>query len=270
MNIFASLIIFYIGTALGSFISVVIYRIKHEKSGILFGRSHCTNCNKSLAAIDLLPIVSYISLNGKCRYCGSEIAPSYIFMEIFTGIIMALLYLHVPFLDFSQNVSLPGIMLPVFFQFMQLALVFLVLVGIFFYDLLYQEIPDIFTYVGIMLALLGNIIFSGVPPEEYIPGAAFGAFFFGIQLLVSKGKWVGSGDVILGLLMGILLGWKQLLLSLFIAYLLGSIVALWLLMTKKVEKNSKIPFAPFLVIGTILSVLFGSEMINWYFRILLV
>lgn len=253
MDIFLAVILFYVGAGLGSFLSVVIYRTRHELSGIFFGRSQCTHCKKLLVGIDLIPIISYLAFRGRCRHCKESISPMYIWIEIVTGLITMLLFLKYSFT----------------FDFFRYELISISLIAIFFYDLLYQEIPDIFTYTGILLALVGNLV-SGTPlPQNYITGAAVGAIFFELQLLISKGRWVGTGDVILGLLMGIILGWEKLIAALFVAYLIGATFSIWLLLTKKVSRDSKIPFAPFLVTGTILSVLFGSRMIEWYLRVLL-
>lgn len=269
MTTLASLILFYLGATLGSFLSVVIYRIHNNEKGILFGRSHCPHCKRLLVGMDLIPIASYIMLKGRCRHCQEKISPNYIVIELFTGVVMGALYLRFPFLEFAvtQNIGLDN---PLLFDYIRNALMGLILTAIFFYDLLYREIPDFFTYAGIIIALTGNLIAETPLPREFIPGAALGALFFEVQLLLSRGKWIGSGDVILGMLMGTLLGWKLLILSLFIAYLLGSLLSIWLLVAKKVGKSTKIPFAPFLVTGTILSVLFGSEVLDWYLGIFLV
>ncbi len=268
MDIFIGVILFYLGAGLGSFLSVVIYRTRHEIAGIFLGRSQCTHCKKPLVAIDLLPIISYVGLQGRCRYCKNKISPLYVWIEIISGLVCTLLYFKYPFLNVELSTILPIINGPLFLEFIRYELISLSLIAIFFYDLLYQEIPDIFTYTGIVLALIGNLISGNPLPQNYITGAAFGAIFFEIQILVSRGKWVGTGDVILGLLMGIVLGWEKLILALFLAYLIGAIFSIGLLIAKKASAGSKIPFAPFLVTGTILSVLFGSQLIDWYIKIL--
>lgn len=269
MNIFIGVILFYLGAGLGSFLSVVIYRTRHEVSGIFLGRSQCTHCKKNLMAIDLIPIVSYIGLGGRCRYCKAKISPLYIWIEIISGLVCTLLYFKFPFLNAELSTILPMVDTSLLFDFVRYELISISLIAIFFYDLLYQEIPDIFTYTGILIALVGNLISGNPLPQNYITGAALGALFFEVQLLISKGRWVGTGDVILGLLMGIVLGWEKLIVGLFVAYFIGAIFSIGLLVTKKASGGSKIPFAPFLVTGTILSVLFGSQMIDWYIKVLL-
>ncbi len=269
MDIFIAVILFYIGAGLGSFLSVVIYRTRHEIAGIFLGRSQCSHCHKNIMAIDLIPIISYVGLQGKCRYCKEKISPMYVWIEIISGLICMLIYFKFPFMGREFSAIVPTIDSSIFFNFIRYEAVSLTLIAIFFYDLLYQEIPDIFTYVGILLALIGNMVSGNPLPQNYITGAACGAIFFELQLLISRGRWVGTGDVILGLLMGIILGWEKLIVALFIAYLMGAVFSIGLLITKKASIGSKIPFAPFLVTGTILSVLFGSQMIDWYLRVLL-
>lgn len=270
MTSLISLAVFYIGAALGSFLSVVIYRIHKNESGIILGRSHCTKCKQLLIGMDLMPIASYLMLSGKCRYCKEKISPHYLTIELLTGIVLAALYVKFPFIELATQIPSAEIQWTYLIEFIRFGLASLILIAIFFYDFLYQEIPDIFTYAGIAVALLGNIITGSLSPTLYIPGAALGALFFEVQLLISRGKWIGSGDVILGILMGILLGWQALIVALFIAYFLGSAVSLYLLALKKVDRKSKIPFAPFLVTGTIMTLLFGKGIIDWYLGALIV
>ncbi len=264
MNIFLALIIFYAGAALGSFISVVVYRTKHKLPGIFVGRSACPHCKQQLAVVDLLPIVSYLTLGGRCRYCKESLAPHYLLLEIVTGLVMAALYLKFPFVLYTMTAPYTLFDATLLWEFLRYGLVSLVLLGIFFFDLMYQEIPDSFSLTGIVLALLGNIALTSPSILDLTIGAAAGGLFFYLQLLVSRGTWVGTGDIILGILMGTLLGWKLLLIALFLSYIIGAVVSLWLLAAKKATRKTKIPFAPFLVTGTILTILFGQQLLNWY------
>ncbi len=264
MNIFLTIVIFYIGAALGSFLSVLIYRTRHGLSGIVAGRSTCPYCKKQLIAIDLLPIVNYLILRGRCRHCKEKIAPHYLLLELITGLTLGALYLKFPFLTYLNEAPYMNFDLQLLWDFARYALVSIMLMAIFFYDLLYKEIPDMYSYFAIIIVVAGNI-YTGTPAlTEFIIGGAVGAIFFLAQILVSKGKWVGSGDVILGMLMGLMLGWKQLLIALFISYVIGAIISIWLLAAKKATKKTQIPFAPFLVTGTILTILFGNLILDWY------
>lgn len=261
--------IFYIGAALGSFLSVLVHRTRHQLPGILLGRSSCPNCKHSLVAVDLLPIVSYIVQWGRCRYCKKRIMPHYLFLEITTGMVLAALYLKFPFFIYILAAPYASFDPALLWEFLRYALISLTLLAIFFYDLLYREIPDIFSLTGIMFALLGNIALTAPSFTDFTIGAAAGGLFFGIQLLISRGAWVGSGDIILGIFMGTILGWKLLLVALFFSYIIGTIISLWLLATKRATRKTKIPFAPFLVTGTILAILFGNQLLDWYMNSIL-
>ncbi len=270
MNIFLTLVIFYVGAALGSFLSVIVHRTHHNMPGILVGRSLCPNCKHQLNTLDLFPILSYVFFAGKCRYCHAKIAPHYLFLEIVTGIVLAALYLKFPFAIFTLTAPYTIFDTALLWEFLRYALISLTLLAIFFYDLLYQEIPDAFSLTGIMLALLGNITLTSPGFTEVAIGAGVGGAFFLIQLLISRGSWVGMGDVILGILMGTVLGWKLLIVALFISYISGTIISLWLLAANKATRKTKIPFAPFLVTGTILAILFGQQLLDWYLNSILV
>ncbi len=264
MNIFFTILVFYAGSCIGSFLSVLIHRIRSNKPGIIFGRSGCPSCSKPLMALDLIPIISYLTLQGRCRYCKKAISPHYFFIEIVTGITFAALYLNFPFIIFSSQAPFSEMSTILMQEYIKYGLLSVTLLAIFFYDLLYKEIPDIFSYTGIAIAVIGNI-FTGTPTlYEFAVGGAAGAVFFLTQLVISRGTWIGSGDVILGMLMGITLGWKHLIIALFISYLIGTIISIWLLAAKKATRKTQIPFAPFLVTGTILTILFGDTILSWY------
>lgn len=270
MNIFLTLVIFYVGAAFGSFLSVIVQRTQRKMSGILAGRSACLHCKHQLGVMDLMPIVSYLILWGKCRYCKKAIAPHYILMELITGIVFAALYLVFPFFIYTITSPYTAFSTPLLWEFLRYGVLSLILLAIFLYDLLFQEIPDSFSLTGILFALLGNIALTSPPPLDFVIGATAGFLFFFLQLIVSRGAWVGSGDVLLGILMGMILGWKLLIVALFLSYIIGTFVSIWLLAAKKATRKTKIPFAPFLVTGTILAILFGNQIINWYVNTLLV
>lgn len=270
MNIFLTLVMFYAGAALGSFLSVLVYRTRYNMPGILAGRSLCPHCKHQLNILDLLPIFSYLFSSGRCRHCNKKIAPHYLFLEIITGIVFAALFLKFPFIMYTLSAPYTIFDPSLLWEFLRYALVSLTLLAIFFYDLLYQEIPDVFSLTGITFALLGNIALTSPTPMEFVIGAAAGGAFFLIQLLVSRGAWVGMGDVILGIFMGIVLGWKLLIIALFFSYISGTIISLWLLAAKKATRKTKIPFAPFLVTGTILAILFGQQLLDWYLNSILI
>ncbi|MFA6992221.1 MAG: A24 family peptidase, partial [Candidatus Gracilibacteria bacterium] len=143
------------------------------------------------------------------------------------------------------------------------------LIAIFFYDLMYQEIPDHFSLPAIAVAIAGGLIF-GIPEwtNMVVGGVVLGLFFF-LQFWVSKGKWIGGGDIRMGVLMGVLLGWELGLLALIIGYAIGAIYAIVLLITKQANRKSAIALGPFLIIGIFATLFYGEQILNWYLNILL-
>jgi len=274
MNILFALILFYIGAAIGSFLSVIIYRYRHNKKGVLFGRSMCPKCGTALAAIDLIPIFSFTALRGRCRYCKKRIAPHYILIELITGLIFTLLYWKIQFISFDETAPFLTFSWMKFLIYLYAGVESAILIGVFFYDLLYKEIPNIFTYPGIGLAVSEAIIahvlhFSNQEAlfpslNEIFYGLLIAFALFEGQRFLSKGKWIGLGDSILAYLMAILLGWKFLLIAIFAAYAMGTIVGLSLIVARKATMRSAIPFGPFLATGVFLAIFFGDALISFY------
>lgn len=274
MNIFLALVLFYIGASIGSFLSVVIHRHSTNKKGSLFGRSCCPKCGISLTALDLIPIFSFTALRGRCRYCKKQISPHYILIELLTGLIFAFLYWKIQFLSFSGAAPYTVFSWSGFGIYLYAAALGTLMIGIFFYDLLYRKIPDIFTYPGIALAILAAVFAKAVQfphPEFLFPGIkeilyglliAF-AVFEG-QRFLSRGKWIGFGDTILAYFMAIILGWKFFLVAVFSAYVLGTVFGVTLVSFKKATLRSAIPFGPFLAIGTFIAIFFGDLILLKY------
>lgn len=251
-------IVFVLGLVIGSFLNCVIYRLEQEKS-FLKGRSYCTHCKHELAWQDLIPIFSFVFLRGKCRYCQKPISFQYPLVEIATGILFVLIYY-----------SFPNILVSCF-----LSLVSCLLVIIFVYDLKHFIIPDNIIYLAVAIAFLFNILNSYfVTHNSYFIanslGAAFSAaLFFLLIVLVSKGQWMGIGDIKLAFFMGLFLGFPNVLLALFSAFFLGAIIGIGLVISRKRTLKSEIPFGPFLVTGTFLALFWGSRIINWYLNLFL-
>lgn len=274
MNIFLTLILFYIGAAIGSFLSVVIYRHRRNKKGIFTGRSFCPHCGTALAALDLIPIFSFTAFRGRCRYCKKQISPHYIFIELLTGLVFSLLYWKITFMSFSNIAPFITFGWGDFLVYLYASAAGALLIGIFFYDLLYKEIPDIFTYPGIVLGILaavfGEVIVFNYPAmlfpsiKEILWGLLIAFVIFEGQRLLSRGKWIGFGDTILAYFMAIMLGWKFFVIAIFSAYLFGTIYGLILIATKKATLKSAISFGPFLVIGTLTAICFGEAILALY------
>jgi prepilin signal peptidase PulO-like enzyme (type II secretory pathway) len=239
--------VFILGLCVGSFLNCVVYRLEQEKS--LGGRSFCPRCKHTLGWKDLLPVFSWVFLVGKCRYCKGKISWQYPLVELATGFLFLLVYAI-----FGQNL--------VYLLF--LLYIVCVFVVIFVYDLKHYLIPDKILFPAIAVASMYRIFgdFYGLP--NYILAVIIGSGFFLIIFLISKGNWMGFGDVKLAILMGLLLGVPNILLALFLAFFLGAIIGLMLMAQKKKGLRSEIPFGPFLILGTFLSIFWADKIIQWY------
>lgn len=251
--------LFVLGAAIGSFISVLIYRIHSKKRGILRGRSACPECETQLAPLDLIPIASFLVLRGKCRHCSKDISYMYPLLEFVSGALFVLLFFKFPFLNealqFSGNL---------FGLYLLHAFYVGVLVFTFFYDLKYLKVADEILLPGILIGLIATFM-PGTPHFiDALLGAVLGLAFFGIQIFVSRGEWVGYGDLRVGAFMGVILGWKLAIVALFLSYLIGSCVAVAVAVRKKKFMGVKIPFAPMLATGTLLALFFGNDLLEWY------
>jgi leader peptidase (prepilin peptidase) / N-methyltransferase len=246
--------LFIFGMIFGSFINCLVYRLHSEKT--IMGRSFCPKCKHTLGFLDLFPMFSYIFLGAKCRYCQKKISPQYFLMELFTGIVFAFGY----WFYFIYNLGLENNIL--LLAFYLLIMIFLII--IFLYDLKYYVVLDAVVWPAIIVAFLFNFLVLGVNLSSLLIAGAIGASFFGLQFIVSKGKWIGGGDILIGLLAGFIVGWPNIILVIFIAYILGSIIGVILLSVKKKEWSSKVPFGPFLVFSVWLVMLFGDVILNWY------
>lgn len=268
MSTFFFLVLFFIlGSAVGSLLSVIISRIHHNEKGIVMGRSKCPKCKKKLHWTHLIPVLSFVMLKGRCAYCEKQISKMYLALELITGAIFAFIYSQNSFFlgdsvhGLLQNST---IQYDVFMKAIYEMVIYTALVLIFVYDYLYQEIPDLFSLPLIVLALLGTIIGGEPSLNSMLIGAAIGVAFFGGQYVVSKGKWLGEGDIRLGFFMGVFLGWQLLLVAIVVSYILGSAISLFLIAGKKAKLQSEIAFGPFLIAGTFIAHYWGEKLINIY------
>ncbi|MFC1788187.1 prepilin peptidase [Patescibacteria group bacterium] len=253
-----------VGLGVGSFLNVVIYRTKSGQS-IVFGRSKCQKCQTVIAAYDLVPVVSFFVLKGKCRQCSALLSVQYVLIEFVTAGLFLFIYWR-----YVIGLALPEFYLDQFFWVFVLRDFVLVsfLIIIFVYDWLYQLIPDRFTLPVIVISGLVNLYLGLAWWSILLGGLVVGGFFLG-QFMVSKGKWIGGGDIRMGLLIGVILGLSEGLLALFLAYALGAIISLILIITKKAKWQSMIPFGTFLTLSTILMLILGPLLSNWYFGLFL-
>jgi len=268
-----SIFIFLIGLAVGSFLNTVIFRLKSHQP-ILFSRSRCPQCKKILAWYDLIPLISFILTFGKCRYCKKPISWQYPIVELITGILFVLGFIKILSTQKLTNVW------PIFvFNLLYFWFIFSVLIIIFVYDLRFIIIPDKVIYPALVLTTLGNLVLDLLakssftfPDSRFISGlfAGFLSFaFFLILVLVSRGRWMGQGDVKLSLFLGLILGWPHILVCLFLAFVLGALIGLLLVVLKKKSLKDQIPFGPFLTSSCLLTIFFGSALLSWYLSLLL-
>jgi len=243
---------FLVGLVIGSFLNVCIYRLPRDKS-IVFPPSSCTSCGSPIKPWHNIPVISYVLLGGRCASCGEGISIVYPIVELTN----ALLYIAALY-----RFGLTG----------QAALVMALVsafIVIFFIDLEHRIIPNEITYPGIPLGLLlGPLVFHTGFLNSFIGALAGGGLLFGIAFLVSviiKAESLGFGDVKLIAMVGGFVGWKLTLLTMFIGSVLGSVVGGGLIYSKKMDRRTMIPFGPFLVVGALVAIFFGRELIDWYF-----
>jgi prepilin signal peptidase PulO-like enzyme (type II secretory pathway) len=270
MQLFTAIIIAVLGACVGSFLSVIIHRLETKQKGIFFGKSMCPNCKKPLKWGHLIPVLSFLFLRGKCAYCKRRISRHYIMIELLTAFLFTVIFLNWNFITAAQSTINPDFFsYSINWETFTTCLFYLIeaalMVGIFFYDLKYKIIPDSLSIPAILIALAFALI-TGTPEIKSF-GIALGIIiiFFGGQILLSKGKWLGGGDLRLGALLAFLLGAKLLAVSLIISYFIGALASIALLLIKKATRKTAIPFGPFLITGGLISLFFGEQILTLYF-----
>lgn len=256
--------IFLFGLAVGSFVNVVIYRTLHGESPFS-GRSKCPSCGKTIRAVDNIPLLSYLFLHGRCRNCKARISWSYPVVELLTGILFVWWYVGgSAIFTLSQS---PFIYIqPLFWL-----LVGVLLLVIFFTDLLYGVIPDEALWILGGMALFYRVFLttSGIMQTEdfwrsLMSGVVSAALFL-LLILGTEGKGMGMGDAKLVFVLGLLLGWPRILVALFVSFMLGALVAGLLLMTRMRRFGQTVPFGPFLVVGTGVALVWGPYLVTRFF-----
>lgn len=256
MNSLFNFYIFIIGLLIGSFLNVLIDRIPKGKS-FAKGRSYCDSCKKTLEWYDLIPVFSFIFLQGKCRQCRSPISLYYPVVELTTGIMFTITFAFV-----GENLPFTIYHLPFIELFYYLFIISSFIV-IFFTDLKYGIIPDKVLLVASLLSIFYLFfIHNSLFMIHLLSGV--GAFLLFLLLyLITRGKGMGFGDVKLVFLMGLFLGFLNTILALYLAFLTGAVVGLILILWgKRKFFGGKIPFGPFLVLGTFISLFLGEKIIK--------
>lgn len=240
------IIAFVFGITIGSFLNVCIYRIPKGES-IVYPPSHCRRCNYQLKTWDLIPILSYILLQGKCRKCGVKISGRYQLIELLTGIIFVLMVYKYGF-NFTA----------LFYCLFSASLIVVI-----FIDLDHLLIPN---SVVLVILILGLGLHIFVRPFSIINALGtflgVGAFFLLLQILSRGG--LGGGDVKLVASLGLWLGWPDTGLAIFLGSFVGSIIGIVLILLKIKKRKDPIPYGPFLIVGTLIVLFAGEKIWQWY------
>ncbi len=254
-----TIIFFALGAIIGSFLNVVIYRLNTQK--FLFkslgGRSACLSCRSILFWYELIPLLSFFSLRGRCRTCKTKISIQYPLVELVTGIVFASLFLKLQDILFVS-------MLKFSITYAYYAVAFSLLLVIAVYDLRHKIIPDMLAFVFGTLAFFGLFFFHVPTVLDFLSGV-FIALPFALFWLISAGRWMGLGDAKLALGIGWLLGVSLALSGLALAFWSGAIVGVTLILCRNSKMagrgmKSEIPFAPFLVFGAFLAFIFNLNL----------
>jgi len=238
---------FVFGLVIGSFLSVCIYRIPKGDS-VVSPPSHCPKCGAGIKWYDNIPVISYLLLKGRCRNCGERISPVYPIVEFLTGALTAGV-----FCKFGLS----------FDAFYYLLLVYYLIV-VSFIDIKTMEVPVKLSYFALLAGLILSFFTQTHSFKEAVFGASLGA---GIILFVIESYFVftgkegmGYGDANIMAVVGAFLGWKKVILTLFLASLVGAVYGI---LTAR-RKEAALPFGPFLAVGALISLFFGDKIIGWY------
>lgn len=303
---------FILGTVLGSFVKALADRSLTNKASLslrdksFWGRSYCPKCQHKLAWYDLLPVISFSLLAGKCRYCRKKINNEYLLVEVVMGVLIAYLFVqssdNFNFLILNFK-SILNVQILIFLSELVLKIFFITVLAILFLtDLKKMFIPDrivlpsimigialglitILTKIGYLYFYLSQTVVGRLllpPKSEYfqrhaliiaeplllslLTGFAIGAFFYSL-ILITRGKGMGGGDVKLGAFLGIMLGFPSALFALIISFLTGAVFSIGLILTGKKHFGQTIPFGPFLVLGSLIMLFWGSQIIDWYLHL---
>ena len=265
------LFIFVMGLVWGSFLNVVVFRTTHGSSP-LSGRSMCPKCKHQLRWFDNIPLFSFLWLRGRCAYCHKKISIRYPIIEMLGGVLFVWWFLMG--FNFFKLVGSPwSFIQPVFWL-----IVGMVLLAIFMTDLLYTVIPFSLNLLLFSISLFYRVGLAGFGIMQItdlvralLSGLGLCLFFVLLQVLTKKIKkvdGVGLGDIYLAPSLGLLLGWPKIVPGVFLSFVLGSIAGIVLLLMRKKKIGQYLPFGPFLIIGTVLSLVWGGQMWSWYMSLL--
>lgn len=279
-----------LGLIAGSFVSVLVYRVPRGES-IVWGRSHCRNCKHRLGVIDLIPVFSFLSTGGTCRYCKTRLSSVYPIIELTTGLLFVVAF----WLAASVTPVFSFVQIVAFFYY---AVLFTLLSALIFIDLRDMLLPDVLVFSALLVILVyqaavtlvmtiqGVAVITpiynppGVVPSQspflgllgynftplglgLLTGFCIALAFF-LLIVLTRGKGMGGGDVKFALVLGAVTGWPNALVALFGAFLSGAIVSIFLLLLRKKHFGQTIPFGPFLILSTIATLVYGDKIVAWF------
>jgi len=245
------ILIFILGLIVGSFSNVCIYRIPKSES-IVYPASHCPKCHSKIKPVDNIPLLSFILLKGRCRNCKSKISIQYPIVELVTGLIYLIIYL-------IYGLSIQTLVYIILSS---------ALIIIAFIDLNEEIVPDVISLPGIVI---GFILSFFVPYISFINSALGIVVGGGIILVIGlagsvifKKEAMGGGDVKLAAMIGAFLGWRYIVISLFLGFFVGALAGIILILSKIKNREDAIPFGPFIVLGSFITLFWGEKIIYWY------
>ena len=245
------ILIFILGLIVGSFSNVCICRIPKNES-IIFPASHCPKCRSNITPKDNIPLLSFILLKGRCRNCKSKISVQYPAVEFLTGSIYLIIYL-------IYGLSIQSLIYIILSS---------ALIIIAFIDLNQQIVPDVISLPGIVIGFIISFFVTYISFINSALGVLVGG---GIILIIGiagsvifKKEAMGGGDVKLAAMIGAFLGWRYMVISLFLGFFLGALAGIFLIISKIKSREDVVPFGPFIVLGSFITLLWGEKIISWY------
>jgi len=240
-----------LGLIVGSFSNVCIYRIPRNES-IIYPASHCPKCHSNISPKDNIPLLSYILLKGRCRNCKNKISLQYPVVELLSGLTYLIIY-------WIYGVSIQTLIYIIMSS---------ALIVIAFIDLNQQIVPDVISLPGIVIGFILSFFVSYISFVDSILGIAVGGgiiFVIGLAgSVIFKKEAMGGGDVKLAAMVGAFLGWKYIIVSLFLGFFLGALAGIFLILSKIKSREDVIPFGPFIILGSFITLLWGEKIIAWY------
>jgi len=256
-GIFVYAFVFVCGLLLGSFLNSWIWRTRENIRVVGKAFSMCVHCHRTLKWYEKFPLLSYLFLRGKCRTCKRPIPAQYFWVELMSAVLLTLVaYYYINTVSFSEWQLLRDVFFLTF------------LIVIFVYDALYGLILSRIVWPGAMIGFVVNVCYLNYSPMNLILGGIVGGGFFAAQYLASRGRWIGGGDVRLGIMMGVWLGWPLVLVAILLAYVSGAICGVGLLLSKKASRTTAIPFGIFLAVATFFTLYHGQTVLNWYLSLM--